>query len=403
MASRPLRILRLIARLNIGGPARHVTILNRGLRERGHDTMLVFGPVDEGEGSLEDLASGIPVRRVPELGRRLRFGGDLVAFVRILRLMFALRPDVVHTHTAKAGALGRLAALVFNWTRRRDHRALVVHTFHGHVLSGYFGRVGDWLVRTTERLLATMTDCVIAISQGQRSDLTERFKVCPSSKVMVVPLGLDLDELLDMPASFPSLRDTLAIPAGAVVVGYVGRFVPIKNLSHLLEAFALVVKAAPSAVLIMAGDGPLRGQLEAQASSLGLEASLRFTGWQRDLRSLYATCDVVALTSLSEGTPVALIEAMAAGRAVVGTAVGGVPDVITHGRTGLLVPLTGRETIADAIIRLVEGPDLRRQIGRAARDDVRARFHSERLVRDVEGVYVAGLRRLRAPATPNEG
>lgn len=402
MASRPLRIVRLIARLNIGGPARHVTILNRGLRERGHDTVLVFGPVDAGEGSLEDLASSMPVRRVPELGRRLRFGGDVVAFARILHLMFALRPDVVHTHTAKAGALGRLAALVFNWTRRRAHRALVVHTFHGHVLSGYFGSVGDWLVRTTERLLATVTDCVIAISEGQRADLTDRFSVCPSSKVTVVPLGLDLDDLLDMPASFPSLRDTLAIPAGAVVVGYVGRFVPIKNLSQLLEAFALVVRAEPGAVLIMAGDGPLRGPLEAHVASLGLEMSLRFTGWQRDLRSLYATCDVVALTSLSEGTPVALIEAMAAGRAVVGTAVGGVPDVITHERTGLLVPPTGREAIAAALIRLVGGAAFRRQLGHAARDDVRARFRSERLVRDVEGLYAAGLGRVRAPVRPRK-
>ena len=209
MAARPLRILRIIARLNIGGPARHVTILDRGLRARGHETLLAYGPVGPGEGSLEDLARDLPTHPVPELGRQIRVAGDLIAFVRILRLLFQFRPDVVHTHTAKAGTLGRLAAAVYNLTRVRRRRTLVVHTFHGHVLDGYFGPVGDRLVRTAERTLARLTDRIIAISDRQRRDLIERFRICAPARVAVVPLGLELDDLLSLSPTHPSLRPAL--------------------------------------------------------------------------------------------------------------------------------------------------------------------------------------------------
>lgn len=398
MAPRPLRILRLIARLNTGGPARHVTILNRGLRARGHTTLLVFGPVADGEGSLESLAADLPHVRLEALGRRIHLLGDAVAFLRIVRLLFHYRPDVVHSHTAKAGTLGRLAAAVYNLVAGRRRRAAVVHTFHGHVLEGYFGTFGSRLVRLAERFLSRLTDRVVAISEHQQQDLTERFRVCAPARVVVVPLGLDLDELLSLSPSHPTLRAALQIPPDAVVVGFVGRLVPIKQPLTLISAFADVIAVAPRACLLIAGGGPLEDEVRREVAARGLERHVRFAGWQRDLASLYATCDLIALVSRNEGTPVALIEAMAAARPVVATAVGGVPDVVDDGRTGLVVPGGSIPAIADALLRLVTDPLLRARMGAAARREAHSRYRSDRLVCDVERLYGDLSDRRRATA-----
>ena len=385
----PLRILRVIARLNVGGPARHVAILDEGLSRRGHTTMLAFGSVGEGEGSLEELVAGLPTRRIDELGRRIRPFDDAVAFAKIFRLIRAYRPQVVHTHTAKAGALGRMAAALHNLVSPRHRRARLVHTFHGHVLDGYFGRVGSQIVRIIERALALITDRIIAISPRQRDDLTRRFAICPADRVAVVPLGLDLDALLSLKGSHATLRGQLRIPAEAVVVGFIGRLVPIKDPLTLVSAFAEVAAAAPHAVLVIAGSGPLDDDVRQEVERRGLASQVRFAGWQRDLAALYATCDIVVLVSRNEGTPVAIIEAMAAGRAVVATAVGGVPDVLQHERTGLLVPPQSPALVAAALLRLVHDPPLRAELGVRARGEARLRFREERLVSDVEQLYLS--------------
>ncbi len=403
MAGPALRVLRVIARLNIGGPARHVTLLNRGLEAAGHRTLLVYGPPGEREGSLEDLAAGLPVVRLRQLGRRVRFGSDLIALAQITWHLFRFRPDVVHTHTAKAGTLGRLATAVYNLTRPRSARALVVHTFHGHVLSGYFGPVGDRLVRWTERALARLTDIIVAISEEQRRDLIERFAVCKPAQTTVIRLGLELDAFTS--ESGPSLKGALDIPEHALVIGYVGRFVPIKNLPLLLDAFARVHRAVPQSVLVLAGDGPLREPIQADVRTRGLDAHVRCAGWPRDLAALYRTCDIVALTSDNEGTPVALIEAMAAGRAVVATRVGGVPDVVRHGVTGLLTSAGASDELLTAIVSLARDPSLRRSLGQSARADVVDRYSGTRLVRDITQLYVSTQRRLvvdRTRAAPVE-
>jgi glycosyltransferase involved in cell wall biosynthesis len=394
----PLRILRVIARLNVGGPARHVAILDEGLSRRGHTTMLAFGPVREGEGSLEDLVTGVPTRRIDELGRRIRLFDDAVAFARIFRLIRAYRPHIVHTHTAKAGTLGRLAAALHNLLSPPHGRARLVHTFHGHVLEGYFGPVGDWLVRIIERSLARLTDRIVAISPRQRQDLTGRFGICSADRVDVVPLGLDLDDLLLIDASHGTLRAQLGIAADAFVVGFIGRLVPIKDPLTLIAAFADVAASAANAVLVIAGSGPLEEAVRREVEARGLQSRVRFAGWQRDLAALYATCDLIALVSRNEGTPVAIIEAMAAGRAVVATAVGGVPDLVEHQHTGLLVPPGSSAAITAAILSLLHDPSLRGMLGARARDQARNRFRRERLVDDIERLYVA----LRSTGMPQD-
>jgi glycosyltransferase involved in cell wall biosynthesis len=385
--STPLRVIRIIARLNIGGPARHVTILDRGLRARGYDTLLVYGRTGADEGSLENLAGALPSHPIPELGRRIRPTSDLQAFIRLLRLIFARQPQIVHTHTAKAGVLGRLAAFLYNCTRRRRSRAVVIHTFHGHVLEGYFGPVGSRLATVAERALCRVTDCIVAISERQRTDLTRRFHLCRPEKVAVVPLGLELDDLFQTTAGQASLRPGLGLDPDAIVIGSVGRLVPIKDLPLLVRAFALVAAERDCVHLLIAGDGPEREHLAALGRSLGVSTRLHLIGWCSDLQRLYASCDLVALTSINEGTPVALIEAMAAGLPVVATSVGGVPDVIEHGVTGMLVSAREPAAFAECLRSLISDETARRQMGQRARQRAAERFTSSRLIDDIDRLY----------------
>jgi glycosyltransferase involved in cell wall biosynthesis len=394
-----MKILRVIARLNVGGPARHVVLLDRGLRARGHDTRLVYGSLAPFEASLEHLAveAGLPATSIRELGRRISPVSDLRAFAQLLRLVFREGPDVVHTHTAKAGTLGRVAACLFNLTRARSRRCLVVHTFHGHVLTGYFGPTTNAAVRVAERTLARVTDRVVTISPAQRDDIVTRFGIAPAARTVVVPLGLDLDRLARLDPLAPHLRHQFGIAERALVIGYVGRFVAIKDLPTLVRAFARVAAVRPEAVLLLVGDGPLRPEIDALITALSLQKQVRLAGWIDDLPPLYATIDICALSSLNEGTPVALLEAMAAGRAVVATRVGGVADVVEHERTGLLVQPGDPDALADAIVRLAADPGERSRMGAAGRDAVVGRFSSQRLVEDIDALYKSALGQKRSP------
>lgn len=382
----------MIARLNVGGPARHVVLLDRGLHARGYDTLLVHGSIDAGEASLEHLAQagGLRTLKIPELGRSISPLSDVRAFLQLIRTIFREAPDVVHTHTAKAGTLGRLAALAYNATRSRRRRCVVVHTFHGHVLSGYFGRTGNVLVRLAERTLAAGTDRIVAISPRQRRELVSRFRVAPDARTTIVALGLDLRPLLEQTADAPNLRRELQIGDEDIVVGYVGRFVPIKNIALLVRAFAAASQGQENRWLLLAGDGPLRAELESLAVECGVQHRVRFLGWTENLAALYATIDICALSSLNEGTPVAIIEAMAAAKPVVATAVGGVADVVDDGRTGILVESGDSDALAAALRHLAENPAERRALGEAARLEV-SRFSSERLVDDIDRLYSEAL------------
>ncbi len=387
-----MHILRLIARLNVGGPARHVTILNEGLAARGHHTLLVHGVVDEGEAEFAHVPSGrARVLRSPHLGRRIGAVQDLRAFLQVLRLLWREQPDVVHTHTAKAGAIGRVAAAVYNATRPGARRALVVHTFHGHVLEGYFGPAGNAAVRAAERLLARLTDRIVAISPSQQSDLTARFRIAAPARVSVVPLGLDLAPLLALAGVDRGLRDAVAAAPEDVVVGWAGRMVPIKDLSLLLEGVSRARAAGHPLRLALAGDGPARAALESEAAARGLGGHVHFLGWVEDLPRFYAGVDVVALSSRNEGTPVSIIEAMAAARAVVATAVGGVPDVIEADGTGLLVPYRDAVAFGRALGRLARDAELRARLGASARASAATRFTATALLDTLERLYAEGL------------
>jgi glycosyltransferase involved in cell wall biosynthesis len=386
----PIRVLRVIARMNLGGPAHHVAVLSRGLAERGHETLLVTGRVGAGEEEHTDL-EGIRVRYLARLSPEIRPLQDLLALVDLIRVVRGFRPDVVETHTAKAGMLGRLAALL---ARRRP---VVIHTYHGHVLRGYFGPLKTGVFRSIERGLAKVSDRLIGVSEATVDELVE-LEVAPREKFTVVPLGLELDPFLALgPDADRSFREEIGAGAGEVLFTYTGRLVPIKRPELMLRSLARAREGGAAARVAVVGDGLLRSQLENLAQSLGCADAVDFLGYRRDLPRIAAASDAALLTSDNEGTPVALIEAAAAGRPAVATDVGGVPDVVVEG-AGLLAPPGDEAAIATRIAQIASDPDLRRAMGARARQHVAEKFTVDRLLDDVDLLYS----RLLSAATPDE-
>ena len=350
--------------------------------------------VPAGEAPLAPLLISTSIATIHQthLVPRISPANDLRAFVALVAAVFRQSPDVIHTHTAKAGALGRLAALLYNATRRRRRRCFVVHTYHGNVFEGYFHPIVGGAIRFVERTLGLVTDRIVTVSLSQQRDIVERFAIAAKGKTSIVPLGLDLDALLQLPAHHPhTFRAALGINPDDIVVGSIGRMVAIKDLPTLIRAFAVALQRNPKLRLVIAGDGPMRPAIEALVEQLRIGTRVHHLGWTDDLPRLYATIDMCALSSLNEGTPVAVIEAMAAGKPTAATAVGGLPDLIEHGATGLLVPPRDVEALAAAIHCLAADPARRTQMGDAARKRAGALYSLGRLVTDVEELYATGL------------
>jgi glycosyltransferase involved in cell wall biosynthesis len=380
----PTRVLRVIARLNVGGPALHVSYLTSELDKIGYETTLVAGRPGEGEGSMESIAleRGIQPVYVPALQREIAPFVDAAAVGQILRLIRSIRPHVLHTHTAKAGAVGRVAAQLSGSARP----PVVVHTFHGHVLRGYFSQTKAESFRRLEARLSRVSDALVAVSPEVRDDLVA-LGVAPPEKIVVIRLGLDLELRTAVePGAAEALRHSLGVSADSFLVGWLGRLTEIKRPADLLHAFALLVEQR-AADLLIAGDGPLRAEMEALAQSLGIRKRVHFTGFRSDVGAIYAACDAIALTSANEGTPVSVIEALAAGRPAVSTDVGGVADVIREGRSGFLVPAGDVTAIADRLERLAADAELRKRMGEAGREDVVPRYSVPRLVNDIDSLY----------------
>lgn len=374
-----IRVLRLIARLNIGGPAIHATLLHERLNRARFQSTLVTGTEAAGEGNYLALhGRTADVEIIPGLGREIRPLHDLQTLSSLVRLMRRLRPHVVHTHTAKAGAVGRAAAILAGVP-------VIVHTYHGHVLRGYFSPAKTAVYRTIERGLARRSDRLLAVTARVRDELIA-LGVGQASQYRAVPLGFDLAPLLVAERRRGELRTELGLGA-APLVGIVARLVPIKAHEVFLAAAAAVHKALPTARFLIVGDGELRASLEQQTAALGLTDAVRFLGWRADIDRLYADIDVVALTSRNEGSPVALIEAMAAAVPVVSTDVGGVADVVRHEVSGLLAPMDDAASVATHILTLLAAPERRREMGQHGRATVAATYGADRLVSDIETLY----------------
>ena len=384
-----MRILRVITRLNIGGPSIQALALTTRLAARGATTTLLHGRLGEGEGDMRYLAApDANLQFVPTLQRAIAPLDDLRTLRALYAAMREFKPTLVHTHMAKAGLLGRLAAFAYNLTRGDAPRTFVVHTYHGHVLEGYFSRVITGVFIGLERLMARFSDAIIAISPAIRTDLLNTYRIGRPEQYHVVPLGFDLAAFAAVDtAARTRARAELQIPGDVPVLATVGRLTAIKNYALLLDAAQLVASGRPNLVVLLAGDGELRSELEAQAARLGITANVRFLGWRRDLPAIYAATDVFALTSKNEGTPVALIEAMATGVPGVSTEVGGVGDVIADTSMGLKVPLDDPRALATAVERLFADSEQRRRMGEVARAHVLAHYDITRLVNDIDTLY----------------
>jgi glycosyltransferase involved in cell wall biosynthesis len=390
-AGEPLRVVRIISRLNIGGPAIQAITVTKMLDERGYKTTLVRGTEGPDEGSMDYLADEWGVRPVyvPALQRETG-PHDLRALLALMRILWRERPHVVHTHAAKAGTLGRVAALVA--CRVPGRRCVLVHTFHGHSLSGYFSSRRNRVFGTIERVLARRTDRIVAVSEEVRDDLV-RFGVAAPERFQVVRLGFDLSPFVtadrDREALRRAVRDELGIPQDARVVTLIARLAPIKRVDRFLR-IAERLRDEPGIRFLVVGDGELRDELQASPEARSLGERLVWAGFRRDMPAVCVASDVVVLTSDNEGTPVSLIEAQAAGVPVVSTAVGGASTTVLDGITGYLAPADREDELAEAIRGVLSDPAAR-EVGARGQAHVTGTFSLERLVDDLDSLYRGAL------------
>jgi glycosyltransferase involved in cell wall biosynthesis len=384
-ARAPIRVLRAIARLNMGGPTLHVSYLSAGLAERGYETILVAGTVGQGEQSMAYVAEqlGVPVVTIPHLHRDISPVRDLLATWRLARMIRVERPTILHTHTAKAGAVGRAAALLAG----RSRPPIIVHTFHGHVLRGYFGRFWTGFFRRLERLLARITDALVAVSPEVRDELVA-LGVAPASKFRVIRLGIELDTRVSSDGTARAeTRRVMGIPEHRFVVGWIGRMTAVKRTDVVLHAFRALRDKGVDAVLCMVGDGPDRVGVEELAGELGIVRDCLFPGYQEEVGPFFAAFDVFVLPSGNEGTPVTAIEALASGCPVVASRVGGVPGVVDDGVDGFLVAPEAVDEVASRLAELARDAELRARMGAAGRERMQTRYAVDRLIDDVDRLY----------------
>jgi glycosyltransferase involved in cell wall biosynthesis len=371
--------VQVIARLNIGGTASHTVLLARDLDPNRFETVLVTGLEAAGEGTMRDWArqQGVSPIVIPELGREINLLADIKVLAKLYQIFRSELPDVVHTHTAKAGFVGRVAA-------RLAGVPAVVHTYHGHVFHSYFGPFKTRVFIFIERMLAHLTDRIIALSRRQRQEIL-KYRIASADKITIIPLGFDLDPFLTCDHLRGELRTELGLAEEIKLVGILARLTGVKNHQLFLTAAALVLERCKNVQFLIVGDGELRSELEQQTIELGLGQAVQFLGWRHDLPKIYADLDLVVLASYNEGTPVTLIEAQAAARPVVATAVGGVADIVVDGETGILVAPNDPRALAEAILAVFGQTS--EVTGQAGRKQVTEKFTVARLTRDMESLY----------------
>lgn len=387
------RVLRILNRLIIGGPAINATYLTKYMAPE-FETMLVIGGKDDHEQDADHLTAnlGLSPVVVPEMVRQISPVNDGIAYRKIKRLIEKFRPDIVHTHAAKSGLLGRLAADACKVP-------VIVHTFHGHVFHSYFSK---WKTNTfinIERYLAKRSTGIIAISELQKHELTNIYKICPPEKMQIIPLGLDLDKFQQyQDAKRAEFRRKYYLHDDEIAIGIIGRVVPVKNHSLFVAAAQKVLAQTTQRIkFIIIGDGDMRPHMEAEFKAAGIDyayypedkrdATAICTSWQTEMDVVLAGLDIVALTSHNEGTPVSLIEAQAAARPVVSTNVGGVADVVTDNLCGYITEPNEADLFAAALLKLINNAEQRAYFGAQGRNFVQSKFSYQRLVHDMSAYY----------------
>jgi glycosyltransferase involved in cell wall biosynthesis len=386
------KVLRIINRFNIGGPTYNAAYLTKYLSPE-FKTVLVGGSIDEGEDSSEYILKQLGIRPIviPEMQRSIRYNSDVVAYYKLKEIIQRFKPDIVHTHASKSGALGR-------WAAYRSGVPVIVHTFHGHVFHSYFNRMKTELFKQVERKMAAVSTRIVALSDIQKYELSVEHQICEPEKIAVIPLGFDLKRFQDQKESKRyRFRSEYNLSADELAIGIIGRLVPIKNHELFIRSMAqLKLQTNRKVRAFIIGDGERRDELIALCRELGLSVSLfpdkspadiTFTSWIKEVDVANAGLDIICLTSLNEGTPVSLIEAQASGKPVVSTNVGGVENVVYSGKTGVLVNHLDVLHFTQSLAGLVSSDILRIQMGEAGWDHVCAKFHYTRLINDMRDLY----------------
>ena len=373
----PLRLVRVIDRLNVGGPTHHVLLLTRDMAPRGYHTVLVKGQVASGEAEMAEVIDRVGVGFVEIKGlSKIVSLRDMGAFRALYRLIRQMRPHVVHTHKAKAGALGRIAA----WLAGVP---VVVHTFHGHTFHGYFSPFKSFLFVAIERVLAHWTNAIVTVSAQQRREL-RTYRIASPTRLHAIPLGLDLAPFVNRVRGDDGFRAELGFSSDVPLVGLVGRLTPIKGIDLFLKAAQKVIAQMPDVRFVVVGDGELRTELEQLSAALGLVEYVRFTGFRSDMPRIYGALDLVALSSHNEGLPVTLIEALATGCYAVATRVGGVPDLLDTSCIGMVAPPDNVLALSLAISQALR---TKQQVQQKDRQRIGRLYSVERLVDDLDCLY----------------
>ncbi|KXX69870.1 glycosyltransferase [Flammeovirga sp. SJP92] len=379
------KILRIIARLNVGGPAIHTVLLTDQLQNEEFESKLYAGPIPSNEGDMSYLASerGVEVNYIQELQRELSLVNDIKALFRILKIMLKYKPDIVHTHTAKAGFIGRGAALLYNFIS--NTKTKTVHTFHGHVFHGYFSPLKTKLFLFIERSLAKSTDRIITITDKQQEEILG-FGIGQKEQHSMIPLGLDLRRFYDN-NNKDFLHESYSIPKNKKLIGIVARFTQIKNLEMFIRVAKLIHQKDTNTHFFMVGDGEDRPHLEAYSKEMNTSDFITFTGFLKNLPDIYSSLDLVLLTSNNEGSPVSIIEAMTSGTAVVSTAVGGVPDLFTDFGKNYLVQTNDDEAMASASLNILNSKDNNHRFVEEHQNNTFQKYSFDRLVQDLTETY----------------
>ena len=400
---RKIKILRIIARLNIGGPAIHVHLLTKGLDGDKFKSILVTGKISPQEGDMSYLFDSKDPKPIiiPELQREISLKMDLSALLQILKILRREKPDIVHTHTAKAGTSARIVVVLYNLISGRHVR--MAHTFHGHIFEGYFSRSKSFLFAFIERLLAKVTDVIIAISESQKRDLAEKYCIAPSNKFKTIGLGFNLKPFFRGKVLRGQFRQSIGVDDDTLLIGIIGRLARIKNHVMFLKGARIFLKQNPEVKVkfLIVGDGELRDELEMYCERHGMSAYVRFCGWIVDVPSVYADLDILTLTSQNEGTPVSIIEAMASSVPVIATDAGGVLDLLgpkngipqSDGfvvcERGILCRKNDALGFAKGLKFLVNSRTSEKEyLTKNALGFVRDRFSEERLLNDMESLYM---------------
>lgn len=381
-----IKVLRIINRFNLGGPTYNATFLSRFISDE-FETKLYGGQHEAHEGDSLFIPEkyGLEPQLIKVLERNVNFSNDRKALKEIRKIIREFKPDIIHTHASKAGALGRYAAY-------KEKVPVIVHTFHGHVFHSYFGAFKTWIYKSVERYLAKRSDAIVAISPIQKQELVEKYKIASSDKVRVVPLGFDLDRFNDdREPKRLAFRKQYEVAEDEIAIGIIGRLAPIKNHAGFIDAVELAAdKTDKKLVVFVIGDGELRATIEEKAiASAAKRANLRyaFTSWIKDVYRILPGLDIVALSSFNEGTPVSLIEAQAAGVPVLSTNVGGVTDVLQVNETGLVTGEFEVNSYTSGLLDLIENEEKRQKMSQNGWNFVKEKFHYKRLCGDMEHLY----------------